>query len=258
MRAASLLGFALAAVLMANKENPRNCMSPVFWEDFKDAKLDASKWSLANPDLARVEFLSPKFKATANIKQHDYMRGILRLGFKMTPEGPRGAGITSLMSFHQYSLSRNRISPIYFEAKLRLNVTPGHRGVFRVRNHKEDDLPLSDLTFQGGAGLAYPWARLSSQGGTRDFPPSRGEDGYLRTPEERDGFNVYGIKWYQDRYDFFLNDFKVAQIDNPDPAKGFVISISHTAYESDRKNFDGKVSLDDIEVDWVRVFVDLN
>lgn len=242
---------------MANKEAPSNCMSQVFWDDFKDAKLDASKWSLANPDLARVE-VHRLSQATMSTKQFNYMRGILRLGFKMTPEGPRGAGITSLMSFHQYSLGRNRISPIYFEAKLRLNVTPGHRGVFRVRNHKEDELPLSDLTFQGGAGLAYPWARLSSQGGARDFPPSRGEDGYLRKPEERDGFNVYGIKWYQDRYAFFLNDFRVAQVDNPDPAKGFVISISHTAYESDRKNFDEKVSLDDIEVDWVRVFADLN
>jgi hypothetical protein len=223
---ASLLLILIAA--LASAQNPTTGRKVVFEDQFDAGALDHSKWTVSLPQLVEVK------------------SGKVCLGFNMTPDGPRGGGISTLGKFEQqYG---------YFEANLRFNSYPGHRGVFGVRSTKQNELPAAGLTFQGGANRAHPWARISGAGGSRDYPPEKGQDGYLSSGAGSKKFNTYGILWTDKAYAFFINGKKVMQIEKPDAIKLMALSVRHEALESDRKDFKEKNLPDDVEVDWVKIW----
>lgn len=209
-------------------QNPTTGRKVVFEDQFDAASVDASKWNISMPEHVSVK------------------GGKLVLGFNMTPEGPRGGGVSTNGKFEQqYG---------FFEVNMRFNSYPGHRGVFGVRTSKQNELPAAGLTFQGGATRAYPWARLSSQGGVRDYTPEKGQEGYLPGGAGSKKFNTYGVLWTDKSYVFYINGKKVMQIDRPEPIKAMALSVRHEALESDRKDFKEKNLPDDIEVDWVKIW----
>ena len=227
MRTIPAFLLSLLAALCA-AQSPTNGRKVVFEDQFDSGTIDASKWNVSLPHHVSVK------------------GGKVVLGFNMTPEGPRGGGISTNGKFEQQFG--------YFEVNMRFNGYLGHRGVFGVRSSKQNELPAAGLTFQGGGPRAYPWARLSSQGGTRDFPPEKGQDSYLPSSGGSKKFNTYGILWTDKAYTFYINNKKVMQIDRPEPIKAMALSVRHEALESDRKDFKEKNLPDDVEVDWVKIW----
>ncbi|MEY3957441.1 MAG: hypothetical protein RJA37_44 [Verrucomicrobiota bacterium] len=223
---ASFLLILIAA--LASAQNPTTGRKVVFEDQFNAAALDTAKW-------------------TVSIANHVSVKdGKVVLGFNMTPEGPRGGGISTVGKFEQqYG---------FFEVNMRFNAFPGHRGVIGVRTTKQDELPAAGLTFQGGGPRAYPWARISNPGGVRDYPPEKGQDGYLPNGGGYKKFNTYGVLWTEKAYVFFINGKKVMQIEKPEPIKAMALSVRHEALESDRKDFKEKNLPDDVLVDWVKIW----
>ncbi len=227
MKNTLILILSLAAVSVS-AQSPTVGRKVVFEDQFNADAIDASKWTISVPHHVSAK------------------GGKAILGFNMTPEGPRGGGISTVGKFEQQFG--------YFEVNMRFNAYLGHRGVFGVRSTKQDELPAAGLTFQGGGPRAYPWARLSSQGGIRDYPPEKGHDSYLPSSGGSKKFNTYGILWTDKAYTFYINNKKVMQIDRPEPIKAMALSVRHEALESDRKDFKEKNLPDDIEVDWVKIW----
>ncbi|MGA0133555.1 MAG: glycoside hydrolase family 16 protein [Opitutales bacterium] len=218
-----LLTLASAAV---SAQSPTQGRKVVFEDQFDSGTIDPAKWNVILPKLV------------------DLKGGKVSLGFNMTPDGPRGGNITTNGKFEQQFG--------YFEVNMRFNSYLGHRGVFGVRS-VGNELPAAGLTFQGGGPRAYPWARISSQGGSRDYPPEKGNE-YLPGSGGSKKFNTYGILWTDKAYTFYINGKKVMQIDKPQPIRAMALSVRHEALESDRKDFKEKNLPDDVEVDWVKIW----
>jgi len=227
MRTVPAFLLSLLAALCA-AQSPTIGRKVVFEDQFNAAEVDGSKWAINTPQHVSIK------------------GGKLVLGFHMTPEGPRGGGVSTAGKFEQqYG---------YFEVNLRFNGYLGHRGVIGVRTTKQDELPGVALTFQGGGPRAYPWSRIATAAGTRDYPADKPQDSYLPSSGGSKKFNTYGILWTEKAYVFYINNKKVMQIEKPDSVKAMALSIRHDALESDRKDFKEKNLPDDIEVDWVKIW----
>lgn len=201
----------------------------VVWEDqFNGAAIDASKWNVGSPELVKLD------------------KGRLVLGFQQTPGGFVGGSINSQGKFsQQYG---------YFEASIRFNVFPGHRGSFGIRCEKMDELPAGTAKFEGaGQDRMFPWGRFANEQGSRDATPPKW-DGFLTGGKGHKRFNEYGVLWTEKAIVWYIEGKKVMQIDRPDPYKAMVLFATHYLIEDDRKHFKEKSLPDNVEIDWIRVW----